>query len=54
MELSRLSPYNIESSLIRAELYREIRTGQVNRADWTSYVIQPDEVLRPDLLGLIN
>lgn len=48
-ELSRLSPYNIESSLIQAELYREIRTGQSNRTDWTSYVIQPDEVLRPEL-----
>ena len=48
-ELSRLSPYNIESSLIRAELYREIRTGQASRADWANYVIQPDEVLRPEL-----
>lgn len=46
MALSRLSPYNIADDLIRNELYREIRAAST---DWTTYIIEPDETLRPDL-----
>jgi len=44
--LSRLSPYNITDDIMRASLYREIRKGNDG---WAGYVIQPDEVLRPEL-----
>ena len=47
-KLSRLSPYNIESPLIRAELYKEIRKGEDG---WESYVVSPDEILRPELIS---
>lgn len=45
-ELPRLSPFNIEDPLVRAELYRAIRKGDES---WGSYMVQPDEVLRPEL-----
>jgi len=44
--MDRLSPYNIEDPLVRAELYREIRKG--NTA-WPTYETQPGETLLPEL-----
>lgn len=46
--LSRLSPYNITDDLLRADLYREIKKGDDT---WPTYEIQPDEVLRPELVA---
>jgi hypothetical protein len=52
MSLSRLSPYNINDTLHRAELYREIRNGAENQTEgWTEYEIQPDERLMPELIA---
>jgi len=48
MALSRLSPHNIADDLKRATLYREIRAGAVG---WREREIQPDEVLRPELIA---
>jgi hypothetical protein len=45
-EISRLSPYNVTDTIVRAALYREIRAGS---DDWPKYEIQPDEILRPEL-----
>ena len=45
---SRLSPYEITDDLVRAELYREIRTGAPG---WTEYTINPDEALFPELVS---
>ncbi len=50
-EISRLSPYNITDPLIRNELYREIRKGQIENNGWLEYEIKPDERLRPELAG---
>jgi len=44
--LDRLSPYNITDDLVRVELYREIKAGDPG---WSTYEVQPDEVLRPEL-----
>jgi len=46
--LSRLSPYNITDDLKRVDIYREIRNGSDS---WAEYEIQPDEILRPELLA---
>jgi hypothetical protein len=46
---SQLSAHNIESDLIRAELYREVREGQHPQEGWVEREIQPDEALRPEL-----
>lgn len=45
-KLDRLSPYNITDVLVRAALYREIKAGDPS---WSTYEVQPDEVLRPEL-----
>lgn len=50
MALSRLSPYNINDDLRRAELYREIRDGQSDLT-WSAYTIQPGDILRPELIA---
>lgn len=47
----RLSPYNITDDLIRANLYKEIRQGQVKDNDWTPHEIQLDEILMPELIA---
>jgi hypothetical protein len=47
-EIARLSPYNVPDPLVRAALYREIRDGSDS---WPKYEIQPDEVLRPELVA---
>jgi len=41
-----MSPYSIRDPLVRAELYREIRQGA---GDWAEYTIKPDEALMPEL-----
>lgn len=51
-----LSPYVVGDTLIRTELYREIRRAQEGpefRApgSWGAYVVSPDEILRPDLIA---
>lgn len=48
--LSRLSPYNIKDNIRRAELYREIRSGQTN-LKWYQYTIQPADILKPELIA---
>lgn len=48
--ISRLSPYNIEDDLLRAELYREIRDQQ-DLTEWSAYEVQPVEALRPELVA---
>lgn len=48
MTISRLSPYNITDDLLRSDLYREIKKGDDN---WPTHEIQPDEVLRPELIA---
>lgn len=51
----RLSPLNISDPLLRAELFREIRHAQEDRKyrddQWGYYVIQPADVLSPDLIA---
>lgn len=52
----RLSPYNISDSLIRVELYREIRQAQEDSSkrtnnEWGSYIIQPADILSPELIA---
>lgn len=48
MAISRLSPYNITDDILRSDLYREIRKGNDS---WPKYEIQPDEVLKPELIA---
>lgn len=50
----RLSPENIQDVLMRAELYREIRSAQ-SLADapsgWTAYEVQAADALMPELIA---
>jgi len=52
---ARLSPLNITDPLLRAELLREIRFAQTDRKyrgdDWGYYVVQPADVLSPELIA---
>lgn len=54
----RLSPLNITDTLMRTELYREIREAQANRSkrgsEWGAYTIQPGDTLSPELVALKN
>jgi hypothetical protein len=50
LALSRLSPYNINEDLLRAQLYREIRDGQES-SEWRLYEVQPSDTLRPELIA---
>jgi len=47
-EISRLSPYNVTDTVVRAALCKKIREGSDN---WLKHEIQPDEVLRPELIS---
>ncbi|MBE6441309.1 MAG: hypothetical protein E7022_03120 [Desulfovibrio desulfuricans] len=51
----RLSPLNIADPLLRAEMLREIRLAQTDRKyrgeEWGFYVVQPADVLRPELIA---
>lgn len=51
--MPRLSPYTITDTLMRAELYREIRDAQEEPypKGWTRYQIQPADVLMPELIA---
>ncbi len=50
--MKRLSPYNITDTLIRGELYREIRDGADNLSPgWVEHTVQPDERLMPELVA---
>lgn len=49
---SRLSALQIEDTLVRVELYREIRNYQDNPpTDWVEYEIQPADALMPELIA---
>lgn len=50
---SRLSPLNIEDTLMRAKLYHEIRAAQEEPypAGWRRIEIQPADALMPELLA---
>lgn len=48
IKIDRLSPFNIAGTLRRSDLYREVRRGS---QDWPVYEVQPDEVLRPELIA---
>lgn len=51
-EISRLSPENISDTLLRGELYREVRHGQTQSLDgWKTYEIQPADRLMPELIA---
>jgi len=49
--IPRLSPYNIADDIVRSDLYREIRIGQTADNGWFQHEIQPDEMLRPELIA---
>jgi hypothetical protein len=50
--LSRMDPANIADTLLRVELYREIRQAQdESLAGWTTYEIQPADRLMPELIA---
>ncbi|MFZ4440070.1 MAG: hypothetical protein ACOYOS_16710 [Syntrophales bacterium] len=48
MNIARLSPYNITDDILRSDLYREVKAGDDT---WLAYEIQPDEILRPELIA---